>query len=84
MISTPVDSFNFYTTLLNLRDPDTQQRMFLVFEVEMICGRCAKKAKSEQCRHNLRFLPPWKSTQKKDLVAQIMKDNISILKRESL
>jgi hypothetical protein len=31
-----------------------------------------------------RFLPSWKSVEKKDLVAQIMADNISILKRESL
>jgi len=84
MISTPVDNFNFFSMLLDMRDPETQQRVFLVYEVDLICKRCKLKEKPEECRHNLRFLPEWKSANKLEVVAQIMKDNITILKRESL
>ena len=84
MISTPVDSFNFYSALLEMRDPDTGQRVFLVFEVELICRRCMTKEHPEKCKHNLKFLPPWKSAEKMDLVQMIMRDNITILKRESM
>ena len=57
MISTPVNSFNFYSTLLNLKDPDTGQKMFLVFEIELICDVCKKKESgSEDCKHNLRYI----------------------------
>lgn len=84
MISTPVDSFNFYSALLEMRDPDTGQKVFLVFEVELICRRCMTKDVPENCRHNLKFLPPWKSSEKLDLVKMIMKDQVTILKRESM
>jgi hypothetical protein len=84
MISTPVDSFNFYSALLDMRDPDTGDRLFLVFEAELICKRCMTKPKPEDCKHNLRFLPPWKSAEKLNLVKMIMKDNVTTLKRESM
>jgi hypothetical protein len=84
MISTPVDSFNFYSVLLDMRDPDTGARIFLVFEAELICKRCAGKKNEEECKHNLHWLPDWKSAEKLDVVKKIMKDNIAILKRESM
>lgn len=84
MISTPVDSFNFYSALLSMTDPDTGQRMFLVFEVELICKRCMLKEKPEECKHNLKFLPPWKSAEKLDIVKVIMRDQVTTLKRESM
>jgi hypothetical protein len=84
MISTPVDSFNFYSILLNLRHPDTGERIFLVFEVELICKRCETKPKPEDCKHKLKYLPPWKSAEKLDIVKMIMKDNVTTLKRESM
>lgn len=84
MISTPVDSFNFYSVLLNMRDPDSGKRVFLVFEVELICKRCTNKPKPEDCTHMLKFLPPWKSAEKLNLVKMIMRDNVTILKRESM
>lgn len=84
MISTPVDSFNFFSQLLEMRDPDTGERVFLVFEAEMICRRCREKENAEDCKHNLNLLPPWKSAEKLELVKKIMADQITILKRESM
>ena len=84
MISTPVDSFNFYSALMELRDPVTKQRIFLVYSVDLVCERCQKKPHPERCRHRLRMLPPWKSAEKMDLVALIMKDQQTTLQRESM
>lgn len=84
MISTPVDSFNFYSSLLEMRDPDTGKRVFLVFEVELICKRCQTKDNPLNCKHNLKFLPPWKSEEKLNLAKVILKDQVTILQRESM
>lgn len=84
MISTPVDSFNFFSGLLELRDPDTGSRVFLVYDVELICKRCKMKDRPSDCRHMLKFLPPWKSAEKMDVVKLILKDNANILQRESM
>ncbi len=84
MISTPVDSFNFYSILMNLTDPATGERLFLVYEMELICKRCKKKTHPEKCRHNLKYLPPWKSSEKHEIIALILKDRVTTLMRESM
>jgi hypothetical protein len=83
-ISTPVDNFNFYSALLNLVHPDTNLPIFNTYQLQLICNRCKKKEKPEKCIHNLKYIPPWKSEQKLDIVKIIMKDMAHILKRESL
>ncbi|KAK3234673.1 hypothetical protein CYMTET_55223 [Cymbomonas tetramitiformis] len=42
-ISTPLDENNFYSTLLNMKDPITTGPMFNVLEIKLICDVCAKK-----------------------------------------
>ena len=84
MISTPVDGFNFFSGLLNLKDPETGERVFLVYEAEMICARCKERLFPARCRHMLKYLPPWKSAEKMDLVSLILKDRQTILQRESM
>ena len=83
MISTPVDSHNFFSALMNLKDPDTGAPVFLVFDVDLICKRCKKKKIQTDCTHMLSFLPPWKSVEKQKSVKLIMKDQQEILQRES-
>ncbi len=84
MISTPVDSFNFYSILLQLKDPDTGHPLFLIYEVELICNRCKTKEHPEKCKHKLHYLPWWKSAEKMGITQIILKDQISILQRESM
>ena len=84
MISTPVESFNFFSGLLELKDPDTGQHVALVFDCELICKRCKTKAKPTDCTHMLKFVPPWKSVEKQKSVKLLLKDNQSILQRESM
>lgn len=84
MISTPVDSFNFYTQLLALVDPSTGKRIFLTYEVDLVCERCKLSAHPEKCRHMLKYLPAWKSAEKLDIVSLILKDRETTLLRESM
>lgn len=71
MISTPVDSFNFYTELMELRDPITGERILHSYVEELICPKCKETEHPEDCRHYLFKIPPWKSAAKLDIVKQI-------------
>lgn len=84
MISTPVDSFNFYSELCELRDPSSGQRILQVFEVELVCAKCKQSEHPEQCHHNDKYVPEWKSVARRGLVAQMMKNQPSTLMRESM
>ena len=84
MISTPVDSVNFYTILLYLEDPDTGKRVFDVYEVDLVCDKCKRTNHPTKCRHMLKYLPSWKDSSKLDIVAMILKDRETTLLRESM
>lgn len=84
MISTPVDSFNFFSALMDLKDPDTGENIFLVYHAELICDTCKLTKKPENCTHRKHLIPSWKSTEKQDIIKLILKDNVTILKRESM
>ena len=53
-------------------------------EEELICNRCKTKEHPEKCRHNLHYLPWWKSADKMNITQIILKDQVSILQRESM
>lgn len=55
MISTPVDSFNFYTELMELRDPATNERILHGYIEELICPKCKETEHPEaRAPHGLR------------------------------
>jgi hypothetical protein len=83
-ISTPMDTFNFYTALLNLVHPATGLPIFNKYELELACKRCKDRGTPEKCKHNLKYIPPWKSQEKLDVVKIILKDMTHVLKRESM
>lgn len=70
-ISTPVDAFNFYTTLLNMTHPDTGLPLIPTYQVELICATC-KQAQRIECPHMADYYPPWKSSQKQSMLRQVM------------
>lgn len=84
MISTPVDSFNFYTELMELRDPVTGERVLQGYVEELICPKCKGGPHETDCRHYLFKIPPWKSAAKLEIVKLILKDNKTTLARESM
>jgi hypothetical protein len=85
MISTPVDSFNFYSRLLGLKNSTTGDDLFLVYEVDLVCDRCKLTSKEPtKCRHMLKYLPSWKSADKLEIVAMMYGDRKTTLLRESM
>lgn len=84
MISTPVDSFNFFSTLFSLKDSNTGAPLFLTCNCELICERCKLKATPSDCTHMLKNMPPWKSVDNQRSVKDILKHHQAILQRESM
>jgi hypothetical protein len=83
-ISTPMDTFNFYTALVNLVHPKTGLPIFNTYRLELICERCKKKKYPARCKHKLGYIPPWKSQDKLEIVKIIYQDMQHVLQRESL
>lgn len=66
------------------------------FVLSLICNMCRtviiktislnkKHSKHpEKCTHNFKYIPSWKSAEKFKVVALILKDNVQVLKRESM
>lgn len=83
MISTPVDSYNLFTKLMTLDDPRDGHRLFLTVDFEMACARCKRRGRPQRCTHRLKYLPPWKSQDKQDIINLIMADQQTVLARET-
>ena len=68
---------------MELKD-ENGDHMFLIFDVDLICKRCKTKPRPSECTHMLSFLPPWKSAEKQKAVKQILRNEQTILERESM
>lgn len=84
MISSPLDSFNFFTKLIDIRDRITGQPIFLVARMLLVCDRCRRLGRPHLCKHRMKFLPPWKSESRQDIMAEILRDHQATMARESL
>ena len=82
MISTPVNTFNYFSKLLELKDEEGNP-IFLSYSVDLSCKRCRAGKHPEQCRHMIHMLPRWKSEDKMKLAEIIMQDEMTTLLRES-
>jgi hypothetical protein len=82
-ISSPLDSYNFYSKLLKTRNPATGELIFRVYQLRLACDRCMKTEHPTRCQHNLKYIPPWKSEDKLTVVKIIMQELESVLERES-
>jgi hypothetical protein len=67
-----------------MRHPDTGLPICNVYQCTLVCPRCMKRSKPENCDHNNKYLPDFKSSEKGKIVRRILQDNVHILKRESL
>lgn len=84
-ISSPVDNYNFFHRLFKLKNPDTGENLINTYIVQLVCDMCKKKATgSENCTHLNRYVPPWKSVEKFNLIKMIFgESNRETLMRES-
>eukprot|EP00854_Cymbomonas_tetramitiformis_P023173 gene23173-28045_t len=71
-ISTPLDENNFYSTLLNMKDPITAGPMFNVVEIKLICDVCAQKGIKDVCPHRRELIPPWKNDHRRELMTKAL------------
>lgn len=84
MISTPVDSFNFYSKLLDMSNDSTGKPLFLTVYMKLSCDRCIALDRAVDCKHRLKFLPPWKSDEKQDMMKMILRDSSETMVRENM
>ncbi|KAK3279798.1 hypothetical protein CYMTET_12335 [Cymbomonas tetramitiformis] len=71
-ISTPLDENNFYSTLLRMREPNSDEPMFHVLEVCLICETCAARGVKDVCEHRRELLPPWKSDHRREEMTRML------------
>lgn len=82
MISTPVDTYNFFSQLMNLHD-ENGLPVFHNIRMRVACNRCISLKRVTSCTHKLKDLPPWKSRDKQKLMNMIMHDQQTTLAREN-
>lgn len=63
-ISTPVDTFNFYSLMFDMMNPDTGENVFITYALDLICDMCKPRPDAEKCTHKLKYIPPWKDVAK--------------------
>ena len=52
-ISTLTSEINFYTRLMQLVDPATDQPLFTCRSIELCCAKCKEDGKAHECVHLL-------------------------------
>jgi len=62
-ISTILDSFNFYSKLMELKD-ENGDPFFVTHTFVMACAKCQENGTPESCTHMFNQLPPWQSARK--------------------
>jgi hypothetical protein len=82
-ISSPLDRVNFYSKLLNLVNPLTKKSIFITYQLRLACEMCMKTEHPSKCKHNLKYIPFWKSESKLEIVKLIMEEMETVLQRES-
>jgi hypothetical protein len=80
-ISTILESFNFYSKLLDLRDPDGNQ-LFETLRFELICEACKASDTPEKCTHMLHLVPRWQSAERHKRIKMVMAGEFLLLRIE--
>lgn len=77
-ISTLTSEINFYTRLMQLVDPQTEQPLFTIRQIELACAKCKEEGKSHECVHLLHLVPEWQSGERHRKL-KVMASNIVVL-----
>ena len=83
-ISTPLDSSNYYSTLVNMKD-DRGENVFEVLQARAACALCIETLEDpSKCPHVQLERPEWKSKEKQQIVKALYQGNSQVMMRESL
>lgn len=83
-ISTAQDGFNYYSQLLDLIDPRTNEPRFRVVKVGLACDACTEKNLAAQCEHRTSRLPPWQTVSRRRMLQGIMGSDTAAFAREAM
>lgn len=85
-ISTPhTDSDNYYTTLMDLKDPDDpNSSLFKTIRIGLACEQCVAEGVAASCPHKQDLIPPWKSADRQRKMRKIMESDEHLFLRENL
>lgn len=67
-ISTPQDSLNFYSGMMDMKHPNTGLPLFRTIKVGLACDACVAAGKPEKCTHQGSLVPEWKSSSKHSMI----------------
>lgn len=82
-ISTPDTEFNYYSALLEMKDPETGDTLFKTIRFELVCDRCKNSGDAVSCTHMDHKLPRWKSSKTQAKMAAILADDPELNAREN-
>jgi hypothetical protein len=82
-ISTILDSFNFYSKLMELKD-ENGDTFFVIHNFVMACQNCQDEGTPTTCTHMFNSLPPWQSARKHKKIRAMMSDQQELLARETM
>lgn len=74
---------NFFSKLITKKDPLTGEPVFMTFIMELACKRCQERERGHLCPHMMRYLPPFKSQKKQDLMNTLLSDDVETAQREN-
>jgi hypothetical protein len=81
-ISTLTSEINFYTRLMRIKDPATDEPVFQTFQIELVCKPCKDAGKAAECQHMLHLVPRWQSSQKHEKMKLVMQDRPDLIQSE--
>lgn len=85
-ISTPQDSLNFYSGMMEMKHPNTGLPLFRTIKVGLACDACIAAGKPEKCTHQSSLVPEWKSSSKHSMIKALydMAGKGEMMQRESM
>jgi hypothetical protein len=81
-ISTLTSEINFYTRLMRIKDPATNEPVFKTFQIELVCASCKENGQAAECQHMLHLVPRWQSSQKHEKMKLVMQDRPDLIQSE--
>ena len=81
-ISTLTSEVNFYTRLMKMVDPGTNQSIFTCLSVQLACSACRAEGKAVDCVHMLHLVPRWQSSERHVRLKTIMQDRPDLIQSE--
>ena len=81
-ISSPQDENNFYSKLISLKKPNTNEPFFRVIQFTLVCQKHRAEGKAESCFCYAHMQPPWKPKGDMARARVLMMNNSKAAERE--